>query len=260
MRNIFSGPNASGKSVLTRLIASVSYPDHVAEMSRHRDVDMEVRWFDPITHDVTTKGRSGSVTHVLDGNPVPYVARPYKTILLHLRRGIQIDNIAALSQVFDLSASAMRSTLSLLPSESSLIKDVRIDGMRVDFTLDVDGRTWRYSEYGGLPSAYEGLIVTEIAGLHARHHARVEPTVLLLDEFLDNYVTSWQVEAIERLQGTAEHAQVAIVTHSPQLLIEASRDWSITMLEGGTANRRDSSLDYEVETRQHPEAASKETD
>ena len=82
MRNIITGPNNSGKSVLARLIASVAHPDHVAELSRNRDVDIEVRWFDPQTHDVATTGRAGNVTHVLDGRTVPYVARPYKTILL----------------------------------------------------------------------------------------------------------------------------------------------------------------------------------
>jgi hypothetical protein len=254
MRNLVMGPNASGKSVLTRLIASVAYPDHVAEMSHYRDVDMGVRWFDPITHDVATKGRSGTVTHVLDGSPVPYVARPYKTILLNRPRMGTIGSLTELAQMFDLSISAMRSTLGLVPHQSNLIKGVQCEGARLDWTLDVHGRTEKYSEHDGMSSGLESLIILEIAGFHARHHARVEPTFLLLDEFLDNYHAPRQVQALERLQETAEHAQVAIVSHSLSLLMETPRDWSVTMLEARPSRRWDSPLDYEVKTMPPPDA------
>jgi hypothetical protein len=251
MRNIVTGPIASGKSVLTRLIASVAYPDHVADMSRYRDADMGVRWFDPMTHDVSTKGRSGTVTHVLDGSLVPYVARPYKTILLNRPRMGSIRVLTELAQMFDLSISAMRSTLNLVPNESSLIKDVRFEGTRVDWILDVYGRAEKYSDRGGIALGLESIIILEIAGLHARYHARVEPTFLLLDEFLDNYdaPASRQVQALERLQEAAEHAQVAIVSHTPHLLKEAPQDWSVTTLEGRPNGHRDVPLDYEVQTK-----------
>ncbi|MEV4708177.1 hypothetical protein [Actinoplanes sp. NPDC049316] len=161
--------------------------------------------------------------------------------------------------MFDLSVSAMRSTLSLLPSNSRIINDVQLDGTQVSWTLDIHGRSWKYSENDGIASGHRSLIIMEIAGFHARHHARVEPTILLLDEFLDNYVPSWQVQALERLQETAEHAQVAIVSHSPHLLMETPRDWSITMLDERPLSRRESHwsspLDYEVETGLAPRKA-----
>ncbi|MGN9889812.1 hypothetical protein [Micromonospora sp. L31] len=252
MRNIFTGPNASGKSVLTRLIASVAYPDHVAELSHDREVDMGVRWFDPMTHDVVTKGRSGVVTHVLDGQPVPYVARPYKTILLRGPRRDEIGNITALAQMFDLSISAMISTLRLLASDSGLVKEVQCTNGQVHWTLDVHGRTEKFSGRGGLSLGLESLILLELAGLHARHHARVEPTFLLLDEFLDGYHPAAQVAALERLQAAAEHAQVAIVSHSPTILAEVSTEWAITVLEPRPSNRWDNPLDFEVETKPTP--------
>jgi len=122
MRNVITGPNGSGKTILTKLIASVAYPDHVAELSRHRDVDIEVRWFDPLTHDVATTGRSGNVRHVLDGRPVPYVARPYKTVLLDDRPPYNcLDSLTSLSQMFDLSLSAMRGTLNMLAASSEVV-------------------------------------------------------------------------------------------------------------------------------------------
>lgn len=93
MRNVITGPNASGKSVLARLIASVAYPDHVADLSRWRDVDFAVKWFDPHTHDVATSGRGGEVWHVLDGRKVPYVARPYKTIFLPMENSPRLNSV-----------------------------------------------------------------------------------------------------------------------------------------------------------------------
>ena len=186
MRNIITGPNASGKTILTRLIASVAYPDHVAEISRNRNVDIEVRWFDPFTHDVATTGRSGNVTHVLDGRQVPYVARPYKTILLDgWRRRDYLGSLVALSQMFDLSSSAMKGTLSMLAESSELVKEINVLDTHIDWVLDIGGRTVRSTGCQGISAGIEPLIMLELAGVHARHHARVEPTFLLIDELLD---------------------------------------------------------------------------
>ncbi|MGI5243122.1 hypothetical protein [Dactylosporangium sp. CA-139066] len=214
---------------------------------------MEVRWFDPLIHDVATKGRAGVVTHVLDGRPVPYVARPYKTILLTgPRRPDVIQNITELAQTFDLSISAMKSTLSLIPTESSLIKDVRFTNTQVHWTVETHGRAVQFSGRGGPGLGLESLILLELAGFHARHHARIEPTFLLLDEFLDFYTPQVQVAALERLQEAAEHAQVAIVSHSPFIVAEVSSDWAITALEQQPLNRWDSPFDFEVETKPLP--------
>jgi DNA repair ATPase RecN len=94
-----------------------------------------------------------------------------------------------------------------------------------------------------------------LAGAHARHHARVEPTFLLLDEFLDFYTGEVQVAALERLQMVAEHAQIAIVSHSPLVVSECSRDWTITTLES-PRRRGDSDIhcpiDLEVKATHRP--------
>jgi hypothetical protein len=156
--------------------------------------------------------------------------------------------------MFDLSISAMKSTLSLIPAQSNLIKEVRSTNTQVHWTLDVRGRIVEFSGRGGLSSGLESLILLELVGLHARHHARVEPTFLLLDEFLDVYHAAAQVAALERLQEAAEHAQVAIVSHSPVLLTEVPSDWAITVLESRPQNRWDSPLDFEVETKPLPDA------
>jgi hypothetical protein len=256
MRNLVTGPNASGKTILTRLIASVAYPDHVAEMSLQRDVDIEVRWFDPQTHDVATTGRSGKVAHVLDGQPVPYVARPYKTIMLNDHRWHdELDSLVVLSQMFDLSSSAMKGTLSMLAESSELVKEVNAQDTHIDWVLDVNGHTVRSTGCRELSGYTQSLIFFELAAVHARHHARVEPTFLIIDGLLDRHAPVAQIAALERLQTLAEHVQIAIVSHSPAVVKELSREWTLTTLDGERPKNihiHDCPIDFEIETTSAP--------
>ncbi len=259
MRNVITGPNASGKTVLARLIASVAYPDHVAEMSQRRNVDMEVRWFDPYTHDLATVGRSGNVTHVLDGQPVPYVARPYKTILLNGERWRELPrSLVTLSQMFDLSSSAMKGTLSMLAESSELVKEINVRGTHIEWVLDIDGRTVRSTRGGEISGSMESLILLELAAVHARHHARVEPTFLLVDGLFGHQLFSEQIAALERLQTVAEHAQVAVIGYSPAVINEVSREWTLTALDhhrSSDIHFHDCPIDFEIETTTAPPTA-----
>jgi hypothetical protein len=236
--------------VLARLIASVAHPDHVADLSRRRDVDIEVRWFDPQTHDVATTGRLGNVTHVLDGRQVPYVARPYKTILLSGdSHWPMIDGLVPLAQMFDLNSSAMKATLNALVETSELVKEVNIAGTRIEWVVNINGQTLRTTGTRDLSRWWGNLILLELAGVHARYHAHVEPTFLLLDEMLFFIDSKTQVDALDRLEKAAEHAQVAVISTRP---ITEARDWTLTTLDSvRLADSRDPkcSIDFEIETK-----------
>lgn len=252
MRNIVIGPNASGKTILTRLIASVAYPDHVAEMSRRRDVDLAVRWFDPHIHNVATKGRAGDVTHILDGISVPYVARPYKTVLLEGAFLANVGSIIDLAQKFDLSVSAMKAMLDLLAAESSLVREVSCVNNRLCWTLEVCGRRIESAGRNRMSEWMQSSIILELAGMHARYHARVEPTLLLIDGFLDYIDPESQIAALERLERAAEYAQVAVVGYSPSLAKAVSSGWGVTTLERRPGNTLNHPVDFEVATRVGP--------
>jgi hypothetical protein len=251
MRNIITGPNASGKTILTRLIASVAYPDHVAKLSQTRDVDIEVRWFDPLTHDVATTGRSGNVTHVFDGRLVPYVARPYKTILLdHMLPFNCLDSITTLSQTFDLSTSAMRGTLNMLPSSSTVVRDVDVLDTHIDWVIELNGRIIR-SSARKLSGSTQVRILSELTGLHARHHALAEPTFVIVDGWLEYFHTSGQIEFLDHLQSMAEHAQIAVVHANPRIVGGLPSEWQRTELEvtrPSSSYNRESPIDFEIET------------
>lgn len=252
MRNIIAGPNGSGKSILTRLIASVAYPDHVANMSQQRNVDMAVRWFDPNTHDVATRGRAGAVSHVLDGIAVPYVARPYKTILLECTPSRSIGSIVSLAQKFDLNISAMKATLDLLASKSDLVRQVRYEKEQLHWDIEINGHRLESKGCDHLSSGLQARILVELAGVHAQHHARVEPTFLLLDGFMDLYDSEVWTVAMDRLQQAAEHAQVAVVSHPGRLAGSALPDWTMTLLEHRPYGENESPIDFEIETKIAP--------
>jgi energy-coupling factor transporter ATP-binding protein EcfA2 len=230
MRNIITGPNGSGKSILARLIASVAYPDHVAEMSKWREVDFAVKWFDPHTHDVATSGRAGEVWHVLDGEKVPYVARPYKTIFLPADKLPSLDSVARLAQLLDLSTVATKALLRSLPESCDLAKEVTIIGDHIEWTTELDGRIARSTRLDRLSRGWQSLMLIELAGAHARHHARVEPTILLLDEPL-GYASETAIteRMLERLETVAEHAQVAVVSVHPDAM-RSAESWTVTEL------------------------------
>lgn len=255
MRNFITGPNASGKTILTKLIASVAYPDHVAKLSRTRDVDIEVRWFDPHTHDVATTGRSGNVTHVLDGRAVPYVARPYKTILLDGRPPFNcLGSITNLSQMFDLSASAMRGTLNMLPASSAVVRGVDILDTNINWVIELNGCIIR-STAQAMSSSTQMLILSELIGIHARHHALVEPTFLIVDGWLGFHHPAGQTTFLERLQVMAEHAQIAVVSSNARMASDLSSEWQLTELEFRPHNDAPSigcPIDFEVETSTTP--------
>ncbi|WP_406071935.1 hypothetical protein [Micromonospora sp. NBC_01638] len=251
MRNIIAGPNNSGKTMLARLIGSVANPHYVADISRRRDVDIAVRWFDPQTHKVATKGRGGEVSHILDGRPVPYVARPYKTVMLSDWHSTSIGSLASLARFLDVNTTAMKGLLGSTPEASNMVKEVQVDKDSVRYVVDYNGRTYRTTaEESGYPPAMNDLVLMEIAAVHAQHHAMVEPTFLVLDGFLDRYQAHFQFAMLQHFEQAAGHAQLAVISHSP-LIAQEFRHWNLADLADRCDYRRfdpRSPIDLEVQT------------
>ncbi|WP_134001644.1 hypothetical protein [Kribbella sp. VKM Ac-2566] len=230
MLNLITGPNATGKTMLARLLTTVSDPSYVATLSRTRDIDISVKWFDPHKHQVSTSGRGGEVRHVLDGVPVPYVARPYKATMLSINDFTQPWSLTTLAQQFDLSTAAMAATLNALPENSSMIKEIDITDAAVTFVVDRDGRTTKIASDAWPQASDLNLpIFVELACAHARHHARVEPTLLILDEFLDRtHDRRLHDSVLTQLEQESEHAQVAIISHHPSVVRRCDQAWTHT--------------------------------
>ncbi|MFD2414795.1 hypothetical protein [Amycolatopsis pigmentata] len=146
----------------------------------------------------------------------------------------------------------MKATLDLFSSQSNLVRDVRYENMQVYWTVEVNGRKWE-STGAQLSGNLQSLILLELAGIHARYHARVEPTFLLLDGFTSFLNSGIVIAALEHLQCAAEHAQVAIVSVHRDLFKAVSSDWIATTLETCSSNRLDTPVDFEVAARTVPQ-------
>ncbi|MEU0155508.1 hypothetical protein [Micromonospora fulviviridis] len=252
MRNIIAGRNGSGKTLLTRLIGSTANPQYVAEISQRRDVDIAVRWFDPRTHQVATKGRRGEVSHILDGRPVPYVARPYKTVLISDWHRTSIDSLPSLARLLDVNTTAIKGILTSIPESSSMVKEVYVNKDSVQYVIVHNGRTYRMAadKPGHHPPLVSDLVLMEVVAVHAQHHAMVEPTFLVLDGFLDMYHTQAQFAVLQRLEQAVGHAQLAVISHSP-LIIQEFAHWSLADLDERSHHPQfdpRSPIDLEVQT------------
>ncbi len=250
IHNVILGNNGSGKSQLTRLIASVSNPDLISSMAILSDVDVKVQWFDPLIQELTTRGRKGRLEHELNGYPVPYIARPYKTIRVAEESSSRdVATLVGLAQMLDLSIPRVRSLLESLAHVSETMKDIRITSGILEVAIEDDRPTrWVNLSKGWVPESLRQLLLVELAAHHARNHARVEPTFLILDGHPRFVSQDQQQRMLEKVFLLAEGVQVAVTApfESPAVNIpsitvtELVRDQS-PRLTGGPFSYRVSS-------------------
>ncbi|MBT0774309.1 hypothetical protein KIH74_35525 [Kineosporia sp. J2-2] len=249
MRNIITGPNGSGKTVLTSLIGSVARPDIMRSMARRADLSLKVKWFDPAPHEVENISVDGNIRQTYDGSRVPFVARPYKTIHIASADGSDLASMQRLCQLFDLNTTAMQALLEELPEHSQILREVTVVAERLSYTVERVGAGVRSGPPHHLFGRHEAaLVLTELAALHARYHSQIEPTFLLLDELFDMAPGAPTVDLFEQIERIAPHAQVAVVSHAPWVIDRCST-WTKTELSrvdwdrSVDANRFDASIE-----------------
>ncbi|MGC4938477.1 hypothetical protein [Kribbella sp. DT2] len=258
MLNFVIGANGTGKTVLGRLLRSVSDLNYVAHLSRSQEVDVAVKWFDPHSHEVSTSGRSGELRQTLDGRRVPYVARPYKTIMptdFHA----QSWSLISLAQQFDLSVTAMASTLRALPDSSRIVREVTVTDSAVEMVVVHKGRTFQVGERGWWDHGPLDLLVfLELVSTHAAHHARDEPTLLILDELFARYNSETRFAALGQVEATAEHVQIAVLTHNAANPQAFGQGWTVTRLPDYSPGDRANAgrpIDLEITATNRPAPA-----
>jgi hypothetical protein len=139
-----------------------------------------VRWYDPQPHELNFHARDGIVAHELDGRRVPYVAKPYRTVLLGGSPG-RLNDLSSIARVFDVDKTIVANVLAELPQRvGGEIADVQLvgDSAMVRFRTLSD-RALDIVELG--MGAVQVLLV-ELAVAIAQVQSQVEPSLLVLDD------------------------------------------------------------------------------
>lgn len=213
-RNIIVGHNGSGKTILTKTIAGIGKPHYLAHHSRDRLLTGSVRWHDPLPHELSFRARDGRVQHELDGRSVPYVAKPYRTVLLNDPGSLwRARGVSDLARLLEIDVTMMTNILGELPKyPGSAVSAVSIkkDNVRVRMKYDPD--EWR--SFGHLFTAVRVRLVLEAATMLAEIQSEVEPTLLVFDGFLENLDTP-HLGAMHSFLADARPFQVVVATICP---------------------------------------------
>ena len=184
-RNLIVGQNATGKTILTNIIAGIGKPGLLARYARDRGLSGRIRWYDPQPHDLAFAAIDGRVTQELDGRRVPYVARPYRTVLLPGDRLARLQTLDDLAQALDSNKTTVANVLSELPNRArGNIAGVKIAGDSVRLKIKDGPGDW--VELSDLQFHTRGWISLplELAVAFAEVQAEVEPTLLVIDEIM----------------------------------------------------------------------------
>ena len=145
----------------------------------------------------------------------------------------------------------------MLSGSSDMVKSVEFEGTRINWLLDDRGCTVRVNQGERIGWFAEASILFGLAGAHARYHASIEPTFLLLDWSLGVFHRGAYIALIDRLQAAAEYAQVTVIT-LPGRTREMPGEWTVTALEYRRPDTctQDVPVDFVVDTTTtHPTAS-----
>jgi hypothetical protein len=193
-----------------------------------------VRWYDPRPHQLSFRAADGHVAHDLDGHSVPYVAKPYRTVLLDgsYRRGAHgVRDIAGL---LNTDAATTANILPEIPRrmESGFSAvDVKDDDIRVRIKRD-PGARFSMKDLDYFRPADAIRLIIEAAAALAQFQSEVEPTLLVLDEFMAGHNMLDSDEIHSFLADEARSFQVVIATvHQPPDPYKAR--WLVTTFPHG---------------------------
>lgn len=229
-RNLIIGPNSTGKTALLRIIAGIGKPDFLAQYALGGGFTVTVRWYDPQPHELTIEAKDGRILQLLDGRKVPYVARPYRTILVPDSSATPPHTIGELAASLGVDHTTLTAILDELPIRvGGMVRAVQHDGPDIRLSLEHPAIGQRQIIVGdAFFSRVSPMVLAEVAIAYAQIQAEVEPTVLVFDDFLNMLHPRPQAAFAKLLQSKTNGFQVIMVTQSSSVLWTCSADWLLT--------------------------------
>ncbi|MER6437708.1 hypothetical protein ABT275_15280 [Streptomyces sp. NPDC001185] len=225
--NLLFGMNDSGKTRLLHLLRSLSSP-HLL-MENPADLSCAITWFDPELRKALVDVRGRWLEYRVDGRRVALPPRPYRVLSFgpesYDRRifRLKASSVPGVAEFLGVDSWTARTVIANMPI---LLPDVMSD---VAFYGDDVKVSFRKEAFGGQEL---GPVVVWFYALavFAELQARVEPTILVLDEPLVHLHAVAQRYVLKLFESTTWTFQIILAEHSLTAYERRHHGWSATVL------------------------------
>ena len=154
------------------------------------------------------------MSHELDGRRVPYVAKPYRTVLLNGDGLWRLRTLDDLAQALDSDTTTIANVLHELPTRvRGNIVDVKVAGELVELKIKDGPNSWvKLSALGRIYPLGSISLALELAVAFAQVQAEVEPTLLVLDEIMGALQSEIMQRVYSFLADSALTFQIVMAT------------------------------------------------
>lgn len=224
--NLLFGMNDSGKTKLLHLLQSLTSPNLL--MEHPGDLSCAVTWFDPDLRKAIVGVRGRWLEYSVDGRKVALPPRPYRVLTFgpeaygrKLFR-LKASSVPGIAEFLGVDRWTARTVIANMPN---MLPDVI---SQVGFYGDDVKVTYRE---GVLGSQDLGVAVWFYAlAVFAELQAKVEPTILVLDEPFVFLYPAVQRHVMELFESAAWTFQVILAEHSLIAYERRHHGWSATVL------------------------------
>ncbi|MGP3775475.1 hypothetical protein ACTWJ8_32115 [Streptomyces sp. SDT5-1] len=234
--NLLFGMNNSGKSKLLHILRALSYP-HLL-MDNPANLSCVITWFDPELRKALVEVRGRWLEYRVDDRRVALPPRPYRVLSLgpEAYNGRffrwKASSVSGIAEFLGVDLWVARTVISNMPSMLPGVIDCVAfcgDDVRVSYRADA----FDQEKIGSVAVWFYALAV------FAELQARVEPTILVLDEPFVTLHYAAQRHVLDLFESATWTFQVIMAEHSLVAYERRRHGWSTTVLvpEGESRSR-----------------------
>jgi len=179
------GPNNIGKTQFLSLLAALSAPSRIMErtLPQRSRVSAAINWYDPNPRRADFTAADGQLAMSVDGMQVPFVANPYQIIQFHSPWNPS-GRVTDIARRLGLDPWQAKLLLQSVPElVRGAVRRITVEGNLINALMQHGDEEYLWSSAPDRP--LNVVVAVELLVALAETHARVKPTLLVLDEVLD---------------------------------------------------------------------------
>lgn len=228
--NLLFGMNDSGKTRLLHLLRSLTSPHLLMGSPYPADLSCSITWFDPALRKAQVEVQGERLHYHVDGRRAPLPPRPYRVLTfgqdIYRRDSFRsgVTTVSGIAEFLDVDPWTARTVIDSMPALlPDAISDVAVDG---DFV-------WincRRGSWGGQGDEDRWACWFYALAVFAELQARMEPTILVLDEPFLYMHRGPQQKIMELFESATWTFQVILAEHSRVAYERRLHGWSAAVL------------------------------